>query len=69
MVSVSLFSPMEPTHCTLSHPAVQARSQPAALRGAGESRSPLCPSPSTFASAEHSIYFIAPLHLIELTSL
>lgn len=29
---------------------------------------PHCPSPSTFASAEHSIYFIAPLHLIALTS-
>lgn len=32
------------------------------------SRGPLCPSPSTFASVEHSIYFIAPLHLIALTS-
>lgn len=32
------------------------------------SRSLLCPSPSTFSSVLHSIYFIAPLHLIALTS-
>lgn len=29
---------------------------------------PLCPSPSTFASVEHSIYFIGALHSIGLTS-
>ena len=29
---------------------------------------PLCPSPSTSASVEHSIYLIAPLDLIALTS-
>lgn len=46
---------------SLQHPGELEK--PVVLR-----RGPHCPSPSTFASAEHSIYFIAPLHLIALTS-
>lgn len=55
-------------------PAIQLFSSGPRLQHPGEleravvlSRGPLCPSPSTFASVEHSIYFIAPLHLIALT--
>ena len=56
-------------------PPIQLLSPDPGLKHPGEreravvlSWGPLCPSPSTFASVEHSIYFIAPLHLIALTS-
>lgn len=62
--------------CNLSsQPVIQLLSPSPSLWHPGEvqralvlSRGPFCPSPSTFPSAEHSIYLIAPLHLIALTS-
>lgn len=62
--------------CNLSfQPVIQLLSPGPSLCHPGElqravvlRRGPFCPSPSTFPSAEHSIYFIASLHLIALTS-
>lgn len=61
-----VFFPSQSSSCSAPDPSVQ---HPGELeRAVVLSRGPLCPSPSTFASVEHSIYFIAPLHLIALTS-